>query len=189
MDTMKLSHVFALALVLVLGASVALADSGVKSGPQKGEDLAGPFQPLNVTGTQAGKKACLYCSNGSNPVAMIFAREASPELAKLCKEIESCCEKNKDAKMGSFVVVCSDEDGLETKLKKMAKDNDLKKVVLSIDNPAGPEGYKVSKEADITVVLYVDRNVKANFTFKKGELKDKNIEEVIKAVPTIVKTK
>ena len=60
-------------LALVLLAGTALADP-VKSGPQVGEKLAGPFHPLNINGEAAGKKNCLYCSNGINPVAMIFAR-------------------------------------------------------------------------------------------------------------------
>lgn len=186
---MRLNRVFAVAFLATLSAGVVLAAESIKSGPQVGEDLAGPFHPLNVTGAQAGKKNCLYCSNGSNPVAMVFARSVSDELGKLCKKIDACCEKNGDCKMGSFVVVCTDEEGTEAKLKKLAKDNDLKKIVLSIDNPAGPDGYKVNKDADITVVLYVDRNVKANFAFKKGEMKHKDIEEVVKAVPKILPSK
>lgn len=186
---MKLQRILAVAFVATLFAGVVLAADSVKSGPQVGETLAGPFHPLNVNGSAAGKKNCLYCSNGSNPVAMIFAREASEELGKLAKKIDACCVNHSDAKMGSFVVVCSDAEGTESKLKKIAKDNDLKQVILSIDNSAGPEGYKVSKEADITVVLYVDRTVKANFTFKKGELKDKDIEDVVKALPKILPAK
>lgn len=183
---MKMQQMLAVGLALVLGAGVAFADKGVKSGPQVGEELAGPFHPLNVTGKAAGKKFCLYCSNGSNPVAMIFAREATPELAKLCKEIDKAVEKNSSTKMGSFVVFCSSDEALETRLKKMAKETSLKNVVLSIDNPAGPEGYKVAKEADVTVVLYVDRTVKANYAFKKGELKEKDIEEIVKGTSKIV---
>jgi hypothetical protein len=189
MDTMKKHSIVALGLALVLFAGVAIAEktAAVTSGPQVGEDLAGPFHPLNVTGKQAGKKFCLYCSNGSNPVAMVFARESTPELTKLIKKLDGCCAKNTDAKMGSFVVFCSNEEGLETKLKKMAKDEEIKNVVLSIDNPAGPEGYKVAKEAEVTVVLYTNRKAKANFTFKKGELKEKDIEAIAKAVPKITK--
>ena len=54
----------------------AVADP-LKSGPQVGQEVPGPFHPLNVTGDKAGQKNCLYCQNGSNPVAMIFAREVS----------------------------------------------------------------------------------------------------------------
>lgn len=189
---MKSLRIVALGLAALFCTSLVLAEkaeTSVKSGPQVGEELAGPFHPLNVNGKSAGKKACLYCSNGSNPVAMIFAREASPELAKLCKKIDAACEKNSSSKMGSFVVFCNNEEGLESKLKRIARDNDLKHVVLSIDNPAGPEGYKVARDADVTVVLYVDRTVKANFAFKKGELKDKHIDEIVGATSKILPAK
>lgn len=167
----------ALCVALVLGMAVA-ADA-VKSGPQKGEDVPGPFHPLNVTGAQAGKKFCLFCKNGDNPVAMIFARENSAPLAKLIKQVDAATEKNSAAKMGSFVVFLSSDDKLEKGLKELADKEGLKKCVLSIDNPAGPEEYKVSKDADVTVILYKERKVLSNYAFKKGELKDKDIETIV----------
>lgn len=47
------------ALVLVLLGCSAIADDSLKSGPQPGTQLPGPFHPLNVTGESAGEKACL----------------------------------------------------------------------------------------------------------------------------------
>jgi len=188
-DTMKTHRIVALGLAFILLAGFTLAEEKgkVKSGPQVGEDLAGPFHPLNVNGKAAGNKHCLYCENGANPVAMIFAREATPELKKLITKLDTCTSKNSGCEMGAFVVFCSDDKGLEDKLKTVAKDADLKKVVLSIDNPAGPKGYNVARDADVTVVLYKDRNVKANYAFKKGELNEKAIDEIIAAVPKITK--
>jgi len=185
---MKTHSIVALSLAFVLFAGVAIAEkkASVTSGPQVGEELAGPFHPLNVNGSAAGKKNCLYCSNGNNPVAMIFARETTPELTSLIKKLDACCAKNSSAKLGSFVVFCSDSEGLESKLKDVAKEAKLKKVVLSIDNPAGPEKYNVSKDADVTVVLYVKHTAKANFAFKKGEMKDKDVEAIMKAIPKIL---
>jgi hypothetical protein len=185
---MKLHRIAAVALAVALFAAFVTAEEkALKSGPQVDEELAGPFSPLNINGKKAGDKNCLYCSNGANPVAMIFAREPSEELTKLVKKLDAACEKHKEAKLGSFIVFCakSDED-LETKLKKCAKDCDLKHVVLSIDNPAGPEGYKVAKEADITVVLYVKRTAKANWAFKKGEFKEKHIDTVVDGLSKIL---
>ena len=43
----------------VLAVAVGTAGDALKSGPQTGKKLAGPFHPLNVTGAQAGKKHCL----------------------------------------------------------------------------------------------------------------------------------
>jgi hypothetical protein len=190
-DRMKTQHLIAVlcvAAALVLGNAYAEEKGGkIQSGPQVGEKLAGPFHPLNVTGSRAGEKNCLYCANGENPVAMIFAREVTPEVARLIKRIDEATIKNKGAEMGSFVVFLSDEAGLEKQLKKLASDNNIKETVLSIDNPGGPQGYKVARDADVTVVLYVKHTAKVNHAFKKGQLNDKAIDKIVSEVPQIVK--
>jgi hypothetical protein len=170
------------ALVLAVGARA----EAVKSGPQEGKKVPGPFHPLNVTGEHAGEKHCLFCSSGDSPVAMVFARSIDdPKAAALIKKIDEATGKNKG--MCSFVVFLNDEEGLDKKLKTMAEKEKIAKTVLAIDNPAGPKSYEVAKDADLTVVLYVERNVKSNFAFKKGELKDADIEKIIGDVSKIVK--
>jgi hypothetical protein len=117
---------------------------------------------------------------------MIFAREISDNLTSLVKKIDAATVKNSGNRMGSFVVFCTDEEGLEKKLKALAEKEKLKDIVLTIDNPSGPSGYQVAKDADITVVLYTNRTVKANYAFKKGELKPKDIEAIVKDVSKIL---
>src|SRR5437764_9919256 len=98
---------------------------------------------------------------------MIFAREVSDPLTSLVKQIDAATAKNSKAKMGSFVVFMSEDEKLGDALKAMAEKNSIKKTVLTIDNPAGPKAYNVAKEADVTVVLYNNRKVVANYAFKK----------------------
>ncbi len=186
---MSLHRMFALGLAFALVAStVTVAEEAValKSGPQVGSDLAGPFHPVNVNGKNAGKKHCLYCENGNAPVAMIFAREPSANLTKLIKKLDAACVKNDSCKMGAFVVFCSDEEGITPKLKKIATGSNLKKVVLSVDNPAGPKGYMINKAADVTVVLYSDRNVKANYALRNADLTDAKIATIVSDVRKIL---
>ena len=45
-----------LAVLLLVGG--VMAGEGLKSGPQAGDALPGPFNPLNVTGSAAGKNVC-----------------------------------------------------------------------------------------------------------------------------------
>jgi hypothetical protein len=119
---------------------------------------------------------------------MIFAREVSDNLTSLVKKVNKATADNSKARMGSFVVFCNDDEKLEDKLKDVAKKEKIDKTVLSIVNQkSGPSGYKLSPNADITVVLYVGRNVKANHAFKKGEMKDKDIDKIMDDLPKILK--
>ena len=45
--------------VAVLAVSSVVAGDALKSGPQEGKNIPGPFHPTNITGSQAGKKFCL----------------------------------------------------------------------------------------------------------------------------------
>jgi hypothetical protein len=178
-----------LAVVALIVASTVHAGAPVKSGPQVGQEVPGPFHPMNVTGEQAGKKNCLYCANGANPVAMVFARNVNPQIASLLKKLDEATAKNAQANMGSFAVFCSDQEGLEGTLKDLAAKQGLKKLVLSIDNAAGPKGYEIARDADVTVVLYNEFTVRANYAFKAGELNQRDIDSIARDVAKIVAAK
>jgi hypothetical protein len=185
---MQTSKVLAgLALCVALFAGSVLAADAVKSGPQVDKDVPGAFHPLNVTGEAAGQKNCLFCQNGQHPVAMIFARDVDPTVTKLIKKVDEATKKNAKAEMGSFVVFLHEESkDFESQLKDLAKKENIKSCVLSIDNPAGPEKYEIAKDADVTVVLYTKRVVKANYAFKKGQMKDADIEKIVADVSKIL---
>jgi len=120
---------------------------------------------------------------------VIFAREISKPVTSLVKKIEAATVKNSSANMASFAVFLSDEEGLDKKLKEWADKEKIKKTALTIDNPAGPSGYHIAKDADVTVLLYVKKNVKANYAFKKGDLKQKDIEKIVGDLSTILPDK
>jgi hypothetical protein len=186
---MKLLRTAALTSLFLALTSVLVAAEPLKSGPQVGEKVPGPFEPLNINGSKAGQKNCLYCSNGSNPVAMVFVREVSEPVTKLIKKIDAETAKNSDCKMGSFFVFLSDDESTERKLKEIVKNAELKQTVLATDVKTGPEKYNVSPDADVTVVLYTDRTVKKNFTFPKGKMTDKDIDAVIAGISEILPKK
>jgi TusA-related sulfurtransferase len=109
---------------------------------------------------------------------MVFARNINDPLTSLVKEI------NKQ-KVNSFVVFLSDDEGMADKVKEFAEKNNIKKTILTVDNVAGPKGYNVAKDAEVTVVLYNKRKVEANHAFKQGELNAKGVERVISDIPKI----
>jgi len=120
---------------------------------------------------------------------MIFAREVSDPLTGLVKQIDKATGSNAASHMGSFIVFCNDEKGLEAKLKDLAKREKLKDIVLTIDAPVGPEGFKIAKDADVTVVLYDHRKIKANYAFRKGRLGKAEIDRIIGDLPKILPDK
>jgi hypothetical protein len=177
-----------LGLFLISGMVAGDDAKALKSGPQAGQRVPGPFHPENITGENAGKKHCLYCEFQDAPVAMIFARDLSPTLTKLIKSIDTATGKNKG--MASCVVFLSnDVDKLTKSAKAMAEKEGIKNTILSIDAPVGPEDYKIARDADVTVVLYNDYVVAANHTFKKGELNDKGVTAVVNSLPKILAKK
>src|ERR1700694_4340372 len=99
---------------------------------------------------------------------MIFARDISDPLTSLVKKIDEATGQHQDAHMGSFIVFCSDNDDLEKPLKKFGAKEDLKNLIVTRwDDTTGPTKYRVAKEAAVTVVLYEQGTVQANFAFAK----------------------
>ena len=178
-------HVFAMLIGLSL-CSFAPAAEPVRSGLQPGERVTTIFEPLNVTGEFAGELHCLVCENGPNPVAMIFAREISEPLTQLIAKLDAATGKHRDQQLGSFVVLLNDQADASGKLQQIAKEKSLTYIVLSIDDPKGPDGFNVAADADVTVVLYQDFDVKANHAFRNGELTEKAADKVVADLPKIL---
>jgi len=110
-------------------------------------------------------------------------------LTGLVKKIDDATVQNRPAKMGSFVVMLSDDDKLEGKLKELAEKEKLQKIVLTIDNPSGPPGYDIQKDSEVTVVLYVKRKIVKTFAFAKDKLTEKDVASIIDALPEILPAK
>jgi hypothetical protein len=176
--------------VLALGLSVGVA-AELKSGPQVGDRLPGAFHPLNVCNVDLpdnnGKKACFVCQYGLSPVALVFTRELNEPLAALCKQLDASVAKNKETK--ACVLLLTDSEGAEGKLKEWATKHGFKNVSFGVDNPAGPTAYKVAKEADVTVILYKQQKIAANHAFKKGEFTEKAVAKIVEDMPKIVASK
>ena len=178
----------AIAVTLALAFAGVVFAQSVTSGPQAGEKVPGPFAPLNVTGPNAGDKVCQYCKNGVNPVTMIFAREVSPALVSLLKKIDAATAAHQDCRMGSFVTFLSDSPAMPATLKQLAEREHIQTTILCTYAPAGPASYKVAPDADVTVILYTHRTVKANYAFRKGELSEPAVDAIVADVAKILPT-
>lgn len=176
-------------LVLVAVAAFAVNAAGPESGPQVGERVPGPFEPLHLTGPDAGEESCIFCKFGNDPVVLIFARAQSDGLTKLIAATEKAAAKHQDAGLGTAVVYLDTGDDLKKSARKLADDEKLKLTVLTCIQPKDLESYKLAADADVTVLLYDKRTVRANHSFKKGELTDRTAEKVLADLPKVLAAK
>ena len=164
------------ALVLSLASGVALA---VKSGLESGESPAA-FNVKDITGPSKGKSLCYRCQYGAKPVACVFTREITPEVKALVKEIDAQVAANKNKEMSAFVVLLTDDaDKAAKDLAKVAEEGKVANVPLTVfDGNAGPESYKISKDAGVTVLMWNKSRVKVNHAFAPGKLTEEDVKKV-----------
>ncbi len=103
----------------------------------------------------------------------------------MVKQINKKIEEN--SRLKSFVVVCGGEPNATRKaLVELAKKNQIKNVPLTMfGEPGGPPDYELSRDADITVLMWNRHSVKVNHAFK-GELTEKDIEAVMADIPKLL---
>ena len=168
---------FALALVAVSAGYAADLKSGLQVG-----DYPGAFNVTDITGPSAGQKLCYRCQYRSRPVVSIFTRSVDENVVKLVKELDAVVAKNADEKkMAAFVtVLTNDPDAVEPTLKKVADEQKITKTPLTVfENNVGPAKYNIDEKADITIMMWVDSDVKVNYALSAGELNADTVSKII----------
>jgi len=168
----------------MLATSGLFADP-VKSGPQAGEKVPGPFRPLHVTGPDAGQRVCLYCKYGARPVALVITREMTPAVASLLAKLDAATAERQEARLASFTVFLGDPDNLKGPVKQLAEKHTIRHDILTVDETA-PESYEIAADAAVTVILYRQHKVKANRAYRAGELKDQTIQAILSDLNAMV---
>ena len=166
--------------ILLVMATVrpAAATDPCVSGPQTGQ-RPGPYSFLVATGPERGQPTCYVCETAEKPGAIVFARSLSDPLAKVlgaCDEAVSA--RPKDA-MRAWMTALGEKTVSLDDLGKWATQAGLKGLPVGVfDDPVGPPSYKLAADADVTVIVFENRKVLANFAFRKGELDAAAIKKV-----------
>jgi hypothetical protein len=107
----------------------------------------------------------------------------------LVKQVDEAVAKNADKKLAAFLVVLAeDADAAAPKLEELAKKHGIKHVPLTIfDGESGPGSYKIAKDADVTVLMWLKRDVKVNHALKKGKLDAETTKKIVADTETILK--
>jgi hypothetical protein len=189
--------VFAVVVVMRVCHGVSWAAEELKSGPQPGESIPGPFHYFNVNGPHATHPHCLVCEFGLRPVVLVFWREnpaEKPQLMDLLQKLDEAVGRYKNAELRAGAIVLSDNFANEQTRKDLlqkleASAKDLKHVLIAVDGAAGPDNYKISKDAEVTVLLYEKHKVLANFAFAKDKFTDNDVSTIMAAVKKMVGAK
>jgi hypothetical protein len=165
-----------------------LAQEPCRSGLQPGL-RPGPYSQVVVTGPHRGSPFCFICDTADKPAAIVFARQPTEELGKLLHGIDLAAAKNKEADIRAWATFLhEDQAGIDGKIVKWAQKHAIRSVHLGVfEDAGGPPSYKLSREAEVTVLLSVEQKVVHNFAFRPGELNDGRIEEVLKALQGMAK--
>jgi hypothetical protein len=175
---------------ILLGAVAAplAAQDTCKSGPQAGA-RPGPYSSVVVTGPHRGTSHCFICETADKPAVIIFARTWSEPLGKLANGIDKALAKHKDADLCAWITFLNEDQAkIDGAIVKWSQKHAVGTVPIAVfEDIGGPPSYRLASNADVTVLLSVKQKVVVNFAFRDGELTDGRIEEVLKAVPELVK--
>lgn len=163
----------------------ATAKATLKSGLQPGAKTYA-FNVDDVTGPRSGNSLCYACAFGKHSVINIQTKKIDDELVALLKELDllvAPAGKIKgDSKHAFLVYLTEDPDVAAKELKAVAKKAKLKNIPLTIyDELTGPRPYKLSKDAEITVMMWKDTKVTANHAFAAGGLEKEDVKVVLES--------
>ncbi len=176
---MSMKKLISATAVCLLAAGLAFAGE-LKSGLPVGERVPA-FNVRDITGPHKGETLCYRCQYGTRPVVTIFTREVNDSVTDLIAKIDAVVGKNKDSKMAAFVcVITEDSEKVEKQLEALAKDKKIANTPLTIiEGTTGPDNYKLSKDAAVTVMMWNESTVKVNEAFGKSTLDAKTIEKLV----------
>jgi hypothetical protein len=165
------------------GRSAEPCKSGLDAGKKPG-----PYSAVIATGPQRGQSFCYICETGDRPAVVVFARALSDPLGKLVRGLDKAVNAHKKSQVRGWVTfLAKDPAKLDGKVVKWGKKYAIGTMPLGVfTDDVGPPSYRIAKDADVTVILFVKRKVVANFAFRTGELTNAKAAEVLKAVPKIV---
>jgi len=173
----------------VIALNFAFADSP-QSGLRPGQ-RPGPYSAVISTGPERGQSFCYICETADKPAVVIFARTVNDTLAKLVQSLDKAVDENKKAGLRVWVTFLNpDQLSLDPKIVEWAQKHGIRNVPIGVlEDADGPPSYRLSRDAEVTIVLFVKQKVVANSAYRSNEMGDAQVAEILKSLPRITGTK
>lgn len=148
----------------------------------------GPYSFVVCTGKERGQSFCYICDTADKPAVIVFARTPSDEVGKLAAALDAATADPKNTDLRAWVTFLHEsQSAIDSQVVTWGKKHGIKHAPLGVFEDAdGPPSYRLSREADATVLLFVKQKVVANFAFRPGEITPAAIEQVLKRVPELI---
>lgn len=169
-------------VILTSTSSVAVsAAEPLVSGTPVGK-RPGPYSFLVATGPQRGQQTCYICEQADKPTAVVFARTLSEPLGQLLVQLDEEAIERKESGFKVWMTQLTTNADLDSLAKWSQKQGIKTSPIGAFEDSDGPPSYKIHKDADITVLLFVKQKVVVNESFRSGELKQNQIQAIRKSV-------
>lgn len=188
---MKHLTVAAMALAMLTTTTLLTAEE-TKSGLQSG-DYVGAFYVTKLCGAdedgvKTGQNLCYRCKNGGRPQVMIFTRSSDEKVAKLLQELDKAIPKNSSKELRAFVNYLGENKASAKKeAEKLADSAKTENIpyVLPNEFANGPDNYGLNPKAEVTVIMAVGGQVKANYATTSADKLE--VEKVVADLDKILK--
>ena len=181
---MRLFFTFA---CLVVAAPVVAADPVLAPGLVAGQRPGPWYSSLVAVGSQRGQMHCFVCETADRPAVIVFARHLSDPLGKLVQGLDQALLDHKAAELRSWVTFLNeDQTAFDPEVVRWGMKQAVRAVALGVfENVTGPPSYRLSRDAEVTVLLSVKQKVLRSFAFRADELTETAITNVLKAIGEI----
>jgi hypothetical protein len=166
---------------------------GAQTPAPAGLRLGHRFAESWANGPYADQKRSLICELAGRPAVLIYAREMDPSLVTLLTKLDAVAQRGQDQKMRSSCVLLTSMERDEKALGDFARRAKLDATILATLEPVKDERYfgswprcRLSPEATVTVLVLQRLVVQTSYAFRKGELDDAQIEEIVKAASALL---
>jgi hypothetical protein len=127
---------------------------------------------------------------GNRPTIAVFLRPVNnvalnAQAASLVREIERVVDRNRKRGVAAFVVLmCNkrEQQGYANQLAGFARTHQIKYVPLTIYDDgggAGPPGYAISGQSEVSVMMWVDLRVRVNYAYRGARFNAQDTRRII----------
>ncbi len=175
---------FAVVVCGLVGFGVR-ADDACTSGTPVGK-RPGPYSFLIATGPERGKPTCLICEQLDKPAVIIFTRSLSEPVGALLQELDAQTAKHSASGFKVWLTQLSETADLDS-LAKFAQTHGIKSSPVGVfEDLDGPPSYRLNREAEVTVLVFVNQKVVFNAALRADKLTDAQRAKIVAAVPGAV---